>query len=145
MFPLTEEPDNPMLLAVSIGVGLIGIALAYYMYVVKTELPDKIAGSFKGLYNVVYNKYFVDEIYDATVVSPLITGSTTVLWHGMDQGVIDGIVNGAGTESKSIGGLLRQLQSGNIRSYATWIVIGAVVLLLVMGVTAMGFGAEVGR
>jgi NADH-quinone oxidoreductase subunit L len=63
----------------------------------------------------------------------------------MDQGVIDGIVNGVGTESKSIGGLLKQLQSGNIRSYATWVVLGAVALLIVMGVTAIGFAAGVGQ
>jgi len=145
MFPIAEEPDNPMLLTVSIGVGVLGILTAYYMYVVNKELPERIASSFSGLYNVVYNKYFVDEIYDATVVNPVIAGSTTVLWHGMDQGVIDGIVNGVGTESKSIGGLLKQLQSGNIRSYATWVVLGAVALLIVMGVSAMGFAAGVGR
>ena len=45
-----------------------------------------------------------------------------MLWHGVDQGVIDGIVNGVGTQSKGIGGVLRLLQSGNIRSYATWVV-----------------------
>jgi NADH-quinone oxidoreductase subunit L len=144
MFPLAEEPDNPMLLAVSIGVGILGIAFAYYMYVVNKQLPERIAASFSGLYNLIYNKYFVDEIYDATVVSPMITGSRTVLWHGVDQGVIDRIVNGVGTQSKSIGGVLKLLQSGNIRSYATWVVLGAVVLLIVMGVTAMGY-AGVGQ
>ena len=60
------------------------------------ELPDTIASSLGGLYTLVYNKYFVDEIYDATVVNPMIDGSSTVLWHGVDQGVIDGIVNGVG-------------------------------------------------
>ncbi len=62
-----------------------------------------------------------------------------MLWHGVDQGVIDGIVNGVGTQSKGIGGILKLLQSGNIRSYATWVVIGAVALLLIMGV-AEGVG-----
>jgi NADH-quinone oxidoreductase subunit L len=57
-----------------------------------------------------------------------------VLWHGVDQGVIDGAVNGVGTQSKGIGGVLKLLQSGNIRSYATWVVLGAVALLVVMGV-----------
>jgi NADH-quinone oxidoreductase subunit L len=144
MFPLAEEPDNPMLLAVSIGVGVLGIATAWYMYVINTELPERITSSIGGLYNLVYNKYFIDEIYDATVVHPIVTGSRAVLWHGVDQDVIDGIVNGVGTQSKSIGGVLRRLQSGNIRSYATWVVIGAVLLLIVMGVTAMGY-AGVGQ
>jgi NADH-quinone oxidoreductase subunit L len=145
MFPLAEEPDNPMLLVVSIGVGVLGIATAWYMYVVKTELPARIAASFSGLYNLIYNKYFVDEIYDAAIVHPIVTGSRSVLWHGMDQGVIDGIVNGVGTQSQSVGGVLKLLQSGNIRSYATWVVLGAVGLLIVMGITAISYAAGVGQ
>ena len=108
------------------------------MYVVNKELPDQITSSLGGLYRVVYNKYFVDEIYDATIVNPMITGSRTVLWKGVDQGVIDGIVNGVGTQSKGIGGVLKLLQSGSIRSYATWIVLGSVAVLIAMGLAAGG-------
>jgi NADH-quinone oxidoreductase subunit L len=144
MFPLAEGPEDMMLTYISVAFGLGGIGLSYYMYVVNPALPETIASSLGGLYKLVYNKYFVDEIYDATVVHPLVAGSETVLWHGVDQGVIDATVNGVGHQSKSIGGILKLLQSGNIRSYATWVVIGAVALLLVMGLTAMGF-AGVGR
>ncbi len=98
MFPLAEGAED-MTLTVHLGsFGLGGIALSYYMYVVNTAVPERIAASLGGLYTLVYNKYFVDEIYDATVVNPLIDGSRTVLWHGVDQGVIDGIVNGVGTQ-----------------------------------------------
>ncbi len=143
MFPIAEGGEDTTLTWISVAFGLIGIALSYYMYVMNKKLPERLAASLSGLYNVIYNKYFVDEIYDATVVNPLITGSTTVLWHGMDQGVIDGIVNGVGTESRSIGGVLKLLQSGNIRSYATWVVLGAVALLIAHGALppAMGFAA----
>jgi NADH-quinone oxidoreductase subunit L len=134
MFPLAEGPENMTVTYISIAFGLGGIALSYYMYVVNPALPEQLATSFSGLYNVIYNKYFVDEIYDATIVHPLIAGSTTVLWHGMDQGVVDGIVNGVGNESRGIGGILKRMQSGNIRSYATWVVVGAVLLLLAMGI-----------
>jgi NADH-quinone oxidoreductase subunit L len=134
MFPIAEVADEAKLTAISVLFGLGGIALSYYMYVVNKALPEQIASTFSGLYNLIYNKYFVDEIYDATVVNPMIAGSRTVLWHGVDQGVIDGIVNGVGTQSKGIGGVLKLLQSGNIRSYATWVAIGAVALLLIMGV-----------
>ena len=134
MFPLPEEvPGESMLMIVSITAGGLGILIAWYMYVVNTALPEKITTSLGGLYTLVYNKYFVDEIYDATVVRPLIEGSTTVLWHAVDQGVIDGTVNGVGLESRRIGGVLKLIQSGNIRSYATWVVLGSVVLLLIMG------------
>src|SRR5580658_2632685 len=134
MFPIAEGAEIEWLTWTSVAFGLGGILLAYYMYVVNKKLPDQIVSSLGGLYKVVYNKYFVDEIYDATIVNPMITGSRTVLWKGVDQGVIDGIVNGVGTQSKGIGGVLKLLQSGNIRSYATWVVIGSVVLILVMGV-----------
>jgi NADH-quinone oxidoreductase subunit L len=131
--PEIEVPNESMLMGVSIAAGVLGIAISYYMYVVNKELPGKITSALGGFYTLVYNKYFVDEAYDAAVVRPLIEGSTAVLWHGMDQGVIDGAVNGVGYEARGIGGLLRRIQSGNIRSYATWVVLGSVALLIVMG------------
>ena len=127
-----------MLTGISVLFGLGGIALSYLMYVVNTSIPEKITSALGGIYTLVYNKYFVDEIYDATIVRPLIEGSESVLWKTADAGIIDGIVNGAGTESQAIGGVLRLLQSGNIRSYATWVVIGAVALVIAMGIGVGG-------
>jgi NADH-quinone oxidoreductase subunit L len=136
MFPLAEGGDEFTLTAISVAFGLAGIGISYYMYVVNKELPGRIATSLGGIYTMVYNKYFVDEIYDATIVNPIIGGSRDVLWHGADQGLIDGIVNGVGSQSKGIGEWLRLLQSGNIRSYATWVVLGSVALLLAMGLAS---------
>jgi NADH-quinone oxidoreductase subunit L len=131
--PEFEVPNEAMLMGVSIAAGLLGIAISYYMYVVNTALPARFTALLGGLYTLVYNKYFVDEAYDTVIVEPLIEGSTTVLWHGVDQGIIDGAVNGVGYEAKGIGGILRHIQSGNIRSYATWVVLGSVAVLIVMG------------
>ncbi len=134
MFPLHEELANEeMLMGISVIAGLGGIAISYYMYVVNTGLPGKLTSALGGIYTLVYNKYFVDELYDGTVVRPLMEGSRAVLWHGLDQGVIDGAVNGAGTGSRSIGGILKHIQSGNIRTYATWVVVGSVILLVAIG------------
>ena len=91
-------------------------------------------GSVKGLYTLVYNKYFVDEIYDAAVVKPVVNGSREVLWKGVDVGLIDGAANGVGARARDIGGVLRLLQSGNIRSYATWVLLGSVVVIVAMGI-----------
>ncbi|MDQ6705708.1 MAG: NADH-quinone oxidoreductase subunit L [Acidobacteriota bacterium] len=135
MFPLAEEGENFMLMAISVAAGLIGIALAYFLYVVRPALADSMARGFRGLYYLLYHKYFVDEIYNAAVVQPLISGSRTVLWRGVDAALIDGAVNGVGTQSKSIGSILKLLQSGNIRSYATWVVFGCVVVMLAMGLS----------
>ena len=115
-----------------------GIALAWLFYIARPGLPDSLAATFSGLYKLIYNKYFVDEIYAAVVVNPVVSGSREVLWKGVDSAVIDGAVNGAATVSQGVGGLLKRLQSGNIRSYAVWVLLGAVLLLVAMGLAAGG-------
>ncbi|MGP8246036.1 MAG: NADH-quinone oxidoreductase subunit L [Bryobacteraceae bacterium] len=133
LFPAQEAPEDASLMAISTAAGLIGIALAYLMYVAKPALADSFAGSVKGLYWLVYNKFFVDEIYGAAVVTPVVAGSRAVLWKGVDAGLIDGMVNGVGAWCRSVGSVLRLWQSGNIRSYATWVLFGGVMLIVAMG------------
>jgi NADH-quinone oxidoreductase subunit L len=58
-----------------------------------------------------------------------------VLWHGIDQDVIDGAVNGAGKRARAIGNVLRLAQSGNIRSYAAWVLLGSVCVLIAYGIS----------
>jgi NADH-quinone oxidoreductase subunit L len=134
MFPAVEGAENPMLMYISVFAGLAGIALAYLMYVLKPGMADSLAETIKAPYQLVYNKYFVDEIYSATVVRPLVGGSRIVLWKGVDAGLIDGIVNGVGARCRDVGSVLRLLQSGSIRGYATWVLFGSVALLLAMGI-----------
>jgi NADH-quinone oxidoreductase subunit L len=133
VFPAQEVPEDAGLMAISTAAGLIGIAVAYLMYVAKPALADSFADGFKGLYWLVYNKYFVDEIYDAAVVAPVVDGSRAVLWKGVDAGLIDGSVNGIGARCRNLGSVLRLWQSGNIRSYATWVLVGAVVMIVAIG------------
>jgi NADH-quinone oxidoreductase subunit L len=66
------DPGDTVLTGISVAFGLAGIALSYYMYVVNKELPERSPSALGGLYTLVYNKYFVDEAYDATIVNPLI-------------------------------------------------------------------------
>jgi NADH-quinone oxidoreductase subunit L len=128
-----EKAENQGLAWLSAGVGILGILLAGLFYVVNRGLPDAVVKACGGLYTLVYNKYFVDEAYDAAVVEPLVEGSRTVLWRGIDAGLIDGTVNGVGRRSRGIGSILRLIQSGNIRSYAAWVVLGSIVLLIAIG------------
>ncbi|HSY59484.1 MAG TPA: NADH-quinone oxidoreductase subunit L [Terriglobales bacterium] len=107
-------------------VGLIGILIAWWFYIKRPDLPKKLAASMHGLYELLLNKYWVDELYAATIVRPLLWISTNVLWHRVDEGIIDGTVNGSARVARDAGGKLRELQSGNARSYASWVVIGAV-------------------
>jgi NADH-quinone oxidoreductase subunit L len=134
MFPAFEEAANPMLKYIAIFAGFAGIGLAYFMYLVKPGMAESAAAFLWGIpYRVVYAKYKVDEIYSAAVVRPLVGGSRIVLWRGVDAGLIDGIVNGVGARCRDVGSILRLLQSGNIRSYATWVLFGSVALLVAMG------------
>lgn len=129
MFRGEHAPHETSLVIISVAAGATGILLAYIFYVLKPGLADSVSRLFGPAYRLAYNKYFVDEIYDSVVVHPIRDGSTTVLWRGVDAGFIDGIVNGVGSVSRSIGGGLRQLQSGYIRRYAAWVLLGSVVII----------------
>jgi len=133
-FPAVEAPEDFALVAISVAAGLAGIALAWLMYIARPGMADDLAASFKGLYTLIYNKYFVDEVYDAAVVKPVVGGSREVLWKSVDAGLIDGTVNGIGSRARNIGGVLRLMQSGNIRSYATWVLFGSVLLIVAIGI-----------
>ncbi|MEX2261050.1 MAG: NADH-quinone oxidoreductase subunit L [Bryobacteraceae bacterium] len=132
LFPQAESHHDQALVAISVAASAVGIGLAYLFYVARPSMAKSLQESFRGLHQVVYNKYFVDEIYNAAMVRPLAVISRVVLWKGMDAGVIDGAVNGIGSRAKAVGGLLRLLQSGNIRSYATWVVFGCVIAIVAM-------------
>ena len=119
-------------------VGILGLLVAWWLYIKKPEMPKRLAERARGLYALVFNKYFVDEIYAALIVRPLLWISTHVFWHGVDEGAIDGVVNGAARVARASGGEVRQLQSGNARSYAAWMVIGAVgFAVLLLGLLGM--------
>ena len=131
------EAHDSLLVIIATGSGLFGIAAAYYAYVMNPDFPNSLATSFAGFYRLIYNKFYVDELYDAAIVNPIEQGSRTVLWEGVDGVVVNGAVTGTVAASRWFGGVLRLMQGGNIRSYATWILMGAVLLLVVM-VTAGG-------
>jgi NADH-quinone oxidoreductase subunit L len=79
---------------------------------------------------LLVNKYYVDEVYDWLIVRPLRRGSEVFLWRIVDAAAIDGLlVNGSARATAGAGNLLRRMQSGNLRSYATWVLLGAVLWL----------------
>ena len=107
--------------------GLLGFLLAWWLYIKSPETPEKLAASLSAPYKLLSGKYFVDELYMTVIVRPLVWISDKVLWHVVDEGAIDGTVNGVATVSREMGDRLRRVNTGNIRSYATWIVLGVVV------------------
>ena len=131
--PAEEKTSTEWILTSgSVAAAALGLFFAWLLYYKRPELPDRITAKIHGVYLTVLNKYYVDEAYGALFVKPLLALSTVVFWRGVDQGIIDGLVNGAGSASKGIGGELRRIQSGNIRSYAAWVAAGGAAVIAYM-------------
>ncbi len=114
------------LMIAAIASALLGLFLAWWMYIKRTDLPKKLAESMSAPYRLLLGKYFIDELYAAVIVRPLLWISRNVLWHTVDERIIDGTVNGVADMTRHAGNSARQTESGNTRSYAAWIVVGAV-------------------
>jgi len=106
----------------------VGFLLAWWLYIRRPDMPARLAERFHALYRLLVGKYFIDELYALTIVRPLLSISTNFLWHTVDEETIDGLVNGVAHEAGEFGDRLRHLNSGNTRSYAAWVILGAVVL-----------------
>jgi len=121
-----------ILSGVAVLASLIGLAVAYRLYIKNPRKADDLARSMKPAYTTLLNKYYADELYAAAVVRPLLWLSTNVFWKATDVAGIDGTVNGIAHGAAAIGDGLRHSQSGNTRSYAVWVVAGAIVVLAVI-------------
>ncbi|MFN7543463.1 MAG: NADH-quinone oxidoreductase subunit L [Acidobacteriota bacterium] len=132
LFPEAHEAHDMTLVLISVGFGLAGILAAYYVYVLKPGTAEACAARLGGFYRAIANKFYVDEAYDAAIVHPLEQGSRAVLLHGVEQVVVEGGLKGTVAMVRGFGGLFRHLQGGNIRSYAVYALLGAVVFLGLM-------------
>jgi NADH-quinone oxidoreductase subunit L len=116
------------LMFTSVLIALAGIGTAYLFYVIRPELPATLSARARAVYDLLLNKYYVDEIYDRFVVAPLLRASGW-LWRILDVRLIDGAVNGAGAVVLSASGAWRKLQTGNAQAYALTLLFGALALL----------------
>jgi len=112
----------------SFGIAVAVIAIAFRVvgsrqYRPAVESPEPV-----GLARLLYNKWYVDEIYDAVVVRPVVNASKA-LWRFVDQGLIDGTVNGFGNASRALGWVGSRLQTGQLNTYAFAVAIGVLILL----------------
>ena len=121
-----------LLMGISVLVAFSGGGLAWLLYISKPYLPQKIADGLNGFYTAVLNKYYVDELYAKLFVKPLVDGSTSILWQGVDRKVIDDTVNNAADGARHVSDEVRHMQSGNLRSYAGWIAAGSAVVIAYM-------------
>jgi NADH-quinone oxidoreductase subunit L len=118
------------LVGVAVLIAVAGIAIAWTRLKPETLVPKAEAPQEEGFERVLLDKYYVDEIYDATIVTPIVSTSRGLLWRGIDAGVIDGLgVNGTAYLSRFIGFLGSQLQSGRLGTYAWVLTLGVLAVL----------------
>ncbi|HRK94806.1 MAG TPA: NADH-quinone oxidoreductase subunit L [Rhodospirillales bacterium] len=127
---LERAHDVPLWVKLSpLGVGLAGIAAAYLFYMVRTDLPGRLAAAFSGVYRFLLNKWYFDEVYDALFVRPsFVIGRG--LWKAGDGAVIDGVgPDGVAAATVGVAQMVRRVQSGYIYHYAFAMLIGVLVLI----------------
>jgi NADH-quinone oxidoreductase subunit L len=121
--------EELMLMAISSAIAIAGIVIAAYFWLRNRPAADATARRLDGLYNLLFHKYYVDEVYDAAIVQPIKIVSTGGLWRGVDAGLIDGAVNGLGQTIRAGSGVLRRIQTGSVRTYAASLFLGVVLIL----------------
>jgi NADH-quinone oxidoreductase subunit L len=121
-----------LLSAVSVLTAFVGIFFAYVFYCKKPGTAAALAERAPALYNLVTNKFYIDEIYSALIITPLLIFTRLFLSGIIDGGLVNGAGAAAGATTRGFSSLVRRVQSGNIRSYAGWLALGAAAVLLVM-------------
>ena len=114
-------------------VALAGCAIwfAYRLYMKNLAAATALRQRLSGLHSLLIHKYYVDEIYGAVIVRPLVYFSV-FLWKIVDVVIIDGFLNGLASLWQETSNTLRHIQAGQVRGYATVFVAGVVVLVAYM-------------
>jgi len=124
-----KEVLELQLMALSSILAVLGIGLATFIWLKRPEIAAGMAARFPGAHRLLLNKYYVDELYDVTVVQPIKIVSEDGLWRGMDARVVDGAVNGAGQVVGGVSAVIRLFQNGSVKTYASFLFLGAVMIL----------------
>ncbi|MCX6136468.1 MAG: NADH-quinone oxidoreductase subunit L, partial [Ignavibacteriales bacterium] len=118
-----------VLMIVSVLIAAGSIVAARYVYLRRTEIADAAAGRFPRIYRILFNKYYVDEIYDAAIVTPIEKTSEKLLWNIIDERIIDGTINVTAKMSAFIAEILRRIQTGVTGTYAIFFIVGVLFVI----------------
>lgn len=124
IYAMHTTSDEIILMMVSVVLAFGGIWVAREIYLNNSSIIDRLVERFNGIYNLLLNKYYVDEIYDAAVVNPVVKGSEKILWKITDSKIIDGIINLTASLIGFISLNIRKIQNGITQSYAIVMVLG---------------------
>jgi NADH-quinone oxidoreductase subunit L len=133
---VASRAAEPVLALVSVLTALLGLCIAYVWYVRKPGTAAALAAKFPRAYRLLDHKFWVDEIYGAVIVGPLLMFSRFFLGGLFEGALVNGAATGLTAGARGGSWLSRRMQSGNIRSYAGWLALGAaaVIAIVVFGV-----------
>ncbi|MBI2577368.1 MAG: NADH-quinone oxidoreductase subunit L, partial [Candidatus Wildermuthbacteria bacterium] len=117
------------LMTISVAIGLAGIWFGRYVFIQRPDIANNVAKKFSGFHKLLWNKYFVDEVYDAVVVNPIKQTSEKFLWKIFDVKVIDDTLNYTAKAIDMSANILRRIQTGVVQSYAVIFVAGILFVL----------------
>lgn len=117
------------LMALSVLIALAGIGIAYVMYLAKPTLHEAARKKLGALHTLIYNKYYIDEIYTALIIEPGKWFSSLILWRLLDVSIVDGIVNGVAYLTAGVSSVIRRIQTGVVLNYALILVLGILALM----------------
>jgi len=120
------------LAAISVAVVLVGFYAAWIFYCKHPGSAGALAKKFKPLYSLLDHKYWVDEIYGVLIVAPLLVIARAIFNGLIEAGIIQGTASGLAGTTRAGGWVVRRVQSGNIRSYAGWLALGAASLIAIV-------------
>jgi NADH-quinone oxidoreductase subunit L len=127
-----------ILSCVAVAAALLGWLIAHLLYAKKTDRPARVAAALPGTYKLVSNKYYVDEIYGTIIVKGVLGVSKYLLNLVVDAGILGGTAWLLGGIANLSGAILQRWQSGNLRSYAAWLAVGAAAVLVFFAAVSLG-------
>ncbi|MFO7524554.1 MAG: NADH-quinone oxidoreductase subunit L [Ignavibacteriaceae bacterium] len=129
LFGSHSHTEELILMILSVIGAVAAISFARYVYLKKPSIASNTVSKFRGVYNLLWNKYFVDEAYDAAIINPIVNGSRSILWKFTDNKIIDGLINGTAKLIDIISANIRKIQTGVAQLYAMIMVLGIVAAL----------------
>lgn len=127
-----SHEEEKFVIIMSIIAGLAGILLAAYMYIIKSTIPERLTKTFPGVYKILWNKYYVDEIYDFLFVKPTLWIADKGVERITDIKIIEGIVNGIPKLIYKTSLLIKPIQTGQFQQYAIFMIAGIIIFVLII-------------
>ena len=119
-------------MGISIAAGFLGLGLAFWFYILRPDIPPKLAKQFSSIYKILWNKYYVDEFYSFLIIRPAIWTAKNLLMAITDAKIIEAVVNGVPNAIGVFSQGLRRVQTGVVQHYATIMAMGVLLIAALM-------------